>query len=65
MNREPASFWGEVLSQNPRKINHAMRSLSERERRAVIEHLQRMAVEKGWSEGQRIGAKTALDLLGE
>jgi hypothetical protein len=59
------SFWAEILSKDREKILAAIRSLSEDEQRAVVEHLKQMAHETGWSEGQRIRAKTALSILQE
>lgn len=65
MNTNPESFWADILSQNQEKILPAIHSISEKEKLAVIQHLQRMAYENGWSEGQKHGAKTALEVLQE
>ena len=62
MNLE--TFWAEILSEDPQKITAAIRSRSEEEQRAVIKHLERMACDSGWMEGQRRRAKTALSTLG-
>lgn len=58
------AFWAEVLSSEPGRIRSALEDLSDAERRSVLVHLRRMAVEPGWSEGQRLRARTALESLG-
>lgn len=65
MSRDLETLWADILSKDPVKIIKAMGSLSDEELGAVIEHLQRMANETGWSEGQRHSASTALELLKE
>jgi hypothetical protein len=57
-------LWGEILSGDPTRIRSAVEHLSEAERRSVLIHLRRMALEPGWSDGQRLRAKTALESLG-
>lgn len=61
MNLE--TFWADIFSKEPVKIIAAMDSLSEEEQQAVINHLQRMVTETGWTEGQRKNARSALDIL--
>ena len=65
MNTNPEAFWAEILSQNHQRILSAIHSISKEEKQAVIEHLQRMAYENGWAEGQKRGARTALEVLQE
>jgi hypothetical protein len=65
VNTNPESFWADILSTNHEKILSAIHSVSEEEKQAVIKHLQFMAYEDGWSEGQRNGARTALEVLQE
>jgi hypothetical protein len=57
------SFWADILSEEPAQISNASRHLSKTERQAIIAHLQRMAHEPGWSDGQRRRAQSALDIL--
>jgi len=56
-------FWSEVLSNEPRRVRAALADVSAAERESVIRHLQRMAGEPGWSDGQRARALAALDAL--
>ena len=56
-------FWADVLSADPRRIREAMAKLQEMERRAVIDHLRRMAHESGWTDGQQERAQSALTVL--
>jgi hypothetical protein len=65
LSRNLETFWAKILSEDREKILTAIRSLSEDEQRAVVDHLKRMAHETGWSEGQRSRAKTALSVLQE
>jgi hypothetical protein len=65
LSKNLESFWAEILSKDREKILAVIRSLSEDEQQAVVEHLERMAHETGWSEGQRTRAKTALNVLQE
>jgi len=62
---DPRAFWAQVLSSDPVRVREAMASLSEGERTSVVEHLQRMASEPGWQDGQRGAARAALDILHE
>jgi hypothetical protein len=65
LSRNLETLWAEILSKDGEKILAAIRSLSEEEQRAVVDHLKRMVSEIGWSEGQRSRAKTALHVLQE
>jgi hypothetical protein len=40
-----------------------MQELTDDERSSVIAHLRRMAAEPGWSTGQKLRARVALDSL--
>lgn len=65
LSRSLESFWADILSKNPKKIRKAINLLSEDEREVVIKHLRKMSSETGWSEGQKHGARTALEILQE
>jgi hypothetical protein len=56
-------FWADVLSADPPRIRQAMAEHHEIERRAVIDHLRRMAHERGWTDGQQQRARAALTVL--
>ncbi len=53
-------FWEAILSEDPPRIRAAWLTLIEAERAAVHAHLERMAAEEGWTEGQRDSARAAL-----
>ncbi|NIM93730.1 MAG: hypothetical protein GTO18_08475 [Anaerolineales bacterium] len=59
----PEAFWSDVLSEDPTRIHSAIESISSEEREAVISHLERMANEPGWLEGQQRRAQFALKVL--
>jgi hypothetical protein len=56
-------IWDRLLSRQAAVVRTTFISLSEDERRAVLEHLQRMATEPGWQAEQCISAQAALDIL--
>ncbi|HSB90905.1 MAG TPA: hypothetical protein VLD63_12865 [Anaerolineales bacterium] len=56
-------FWADVLSADPRRIRQAVAELLKMERRAVIDHLRRMARESGWTDSQQQRARSALTVL--
>ncbi len=56
-------FWEAILSEDPRRILAAWATLIESERSAVYAHLERMAAEEGWTEGQRDAARAALKAI--
>lgn len=57
-------LWTMLLSRDAERIRAAWAMLAHAERMAVHAHLQRMTVEDGWLEGQRVSAQAALDTLG-
>lgn len=58
------SFWAEMLSREPERIQAAFNSLPQAdEKAAVLAHLNKMVSEKGWAEPQRISAEAALKAL--
>jgi hypothetical protein len=57
---DPEEFWSEVLSEDPARVQDALRSLPSAERAGVRDHLQAMAEDAGWSAGQRRRARAAL-----
>jgi hypothetical protein len=60
MTGSPESFWAEILSEEPARIQAVLRALGEAERQTTLAHLERMAMEEGWSEGQARRARSAL-----
>ncbi len=56
-------FWGDMLSEESLRIMAAWLTLDDESRQPVRDHLQRMATEDGWAEGQREAAKTALSVI--
>lgn len=60
MTESPESFWSEILSEDPARVQGALRGMGEAERQAALAHLRRMAEEDGWSEAQSRRARTAL-----
>ncbi|MCZ7539086.1 MAG: hypothetical protein M5U29_04045 [Anaerolineae bacterium] len=56
-------LWNGLLSHRAELIRAAWAALSRRERRAVHEHLVRMATEEGWTAPQQESARIALDVL--
>lgn len=63
MGDDLEQFWADVLSADPPRIRQAIAELHETERRAVIDHLKRMAHESGWTAGQQQRARSALAAL--
>ena len=57
------SFWAEILSKDPDRIQSAFMTLSTEEQYALLDHLRDMANEPGWSDGQRERAKAALQVI--
>jgi hypothetical protein len=56
-------LWDGLLSRQPRLICTVYNSLAPAEQKAVIAHLQRMAIEDGWHPEQRLSAQAALNAL--
>jgi hypothetical protein len=59
------AFWAQILSEDSRQIITAYNQLDKNERKALLEHLRRMAEEEGWAQGQRRRARRALEELQE
>lgn len=57
------TFWEDILSRQPERIQAAFVSLSEDEQIAVLDHLKRMASEPGWHPEQVASASKALETL--
>ncbi len=64
MAKDPEEFWREILSGDERRIREAVGRLAQDERGPVEDHLRRMAMEAGWTEGQRTRARAALEAMG-
>ncbi|MBN2547867.1 MAG: hypothetical protein JXB15_01820 [Anaerolineales bacterium] len=60
---ELESLWDRLLSRQPEQVREAFHSLSETEKAAVLQHLERMANESGWHPEQRLSAEQALQAL--
>jgi len=60
MTLGPEDFWPEVLSEDAGRVVAALMGIGLPERRAALAHLERMASEAGWSEGQARRARAAL-----
>lgn len=56
-------FWDGLLSRDLERVRAALSQLEEKEQKAVVEHLRRMASEPGWQPGQRESARFALEIL--
>jgi hypothetical protein len=57
-------FWANILSEAPETVRDAWAPLTEDEKRAVYDHLGRMANEEGWHPSQRDAARAALQAIG-
>jgi len=58
-------LWNGLLSRQADRVRVAFESLAHDERKAVLEHLLRMAQEPGWHPEQRASARAALEVLQE
>lgn len=58
-----SELWGDLLSEEPKRILRARAQLTEAEATAVLEHLHRMRDEDGWHPEQRASAAVALRVL--
>lgn len=54
------NLWDHMLSKDKKKIITSYLRLNPEEKTAVVEHLNKMANEKGWHTEQKKSAKTAL-----
>lgn len=52
-----------LLSRRPAMIEKTFSSLESDQKKAVLDHLQRMVTEPGWQPGQRVSAQEALDAI--
>jgi hypothetical protein len=62
MAPDPETLWADLLSEDAALVLPALRAMGGAGRAAVLAHLQRMAHEVGWSEGQARRARAALAL---
>lgn len=53
-------LWDHLLSREPEQIRDIYQQLSKTEQSAIYKHLQRMTIEEGWHDEQRISAQIAL-----
>ena len=58
-------IWEMLLSREPKWIVLANESLQPDQKKAVLEHLQKMVVEPGWQPEQRASAHAALGVLAD
>jgi hypothetical protein len=58
-----SNIWEVLLSREPILITAAYSSLTADQKRAVLEHLEKMVSEPGWQPGQRVSAQAALDAI--
>ncbi len=57
------SIWELLLSREPERILAAYVALPADQKKAVLDHLEKMVSEPGWQSGQRISAEAALDAI--
>jgi hypothetical protein len=57
------NIWEVLLSRDPVKIMTGYDGLPPDQKRAVLEHLEKMAGEPGWQPEQRLSAQAALDAI--
>ena len=57
------NIWELLLSRDPVRILKAYDSLPPDQKRAVLEHLEKMTSEPGWQPEQRLSARAALDVI--
>jgi hypothetical protein len=56
-------LWSDLLSGDSQRIQRAWDGLDDEQRRAVLDHLERMRDEAGWHPTQRESAAAALHVL--
>jgi hypothetical protein len=62
--REPLEIlWEEILSRQPQRIRAAFEGLEEKQKDAILKHLNKMASEDGWDAEQAASAQAALQAL--
>ena len=59
------NIWELLLSRDPVRILAVYDSLPPEQKRAVLEHLEKMTSEPGWQPEQRLSARAALDVIPE
>lgn len=57
------NFWAAILSENPGQVKAAFDSIPSEDQAAILSHLERMAHEDGWNEGQKRRSRAALRIL--
>jgi len=57
------TLWDRLLSRQPEQVRAAYASLDEKEKKAVLTHLERIVSEPGWHPEQRLSAQAALEVL--
>lgn len=62
-NFQLPDFWSAILSRNPQQIREAFILLDESSKKAVVNHLEKMATEAGWHPEQVKSAKAALLII--
>ena len=65
MDDAVVTYWEEILSRQPERIQEAFSALSEEEKMAVVNHLNRMTNEPGWHPEQVESASKALQTLND
>jgi len=66
MSAERSGFetiWEMLLSREPERILAAYNALPADQKRAVLDHLEKMVSEPGWQFEERISAQAALDAI--
>jgi len=58
-----ATFWEDLFSRDPEKIETAWKTLEKSYRKDVRDHLCRMVMEEGWQVEQIDSAQAALDVI--
>lgn len=56
-------FWSDLLSEEPKRVLMAWRSLELDEQESIRAHLILMVTEQGWAEAQREAAQIALTAI--
>ena len=56
-------FWAAILSEEPSQVKAAYNTLLSEDQNAILSHLERMAHEEGWNDGQRRRSRAALQIL--
>jgi hypothetical protein len=62
---ELEEFWNDILGEEPLRVVAAWLTLDLVDQAVVRDHLNRMATEDGWTEGQQQAARTALRAIAD